>query len=237
MLQVEQIEVRYGEIVAVKEVNLHINRGETVALLGANGAGKSTTLKTISGLLRCTKGKITYEGKPIGGLKPQTIARMGIVHVPEGRRIFPGLSVADNLLLGISNRIKTSRKQIQRDLEYVLSLFPDLLDKLKVQGWSLSGGQQQMLAIARGLMAKPNLLLLDEPSLGLAPLLVQQVFRIIQDINRQGITVLLVEQNAKMALQIASRGYVLESGRTVLEGEADELLTHEGIRTAYLGGR
>jgi branched-chain amino acid transport system ATP-binding protein len=205
-----------------------------VTLLGANGAGKSTTLRAISGLAKPTSGDILFDGKSIVGLGPEAIVRMGISHVPEGRRVFPGLSVKENIMLGASNR-RASTSEISREAEAMFDLFPDIRKFSGALGWTLSGGQLQMVAVARGLMAKPRLLLLDEPSLGLAPVIVQAVFRIISEIRRTT-TVLLVEQNARMGLSVADYGYVLETGRIVLGGKPDELWGNEAIRAAYLGG-
>ncbi|HEY8370312.1 MAG TPA: ABC transporter ATP-binding protein [Thermodesulfobacteriota bacterium] len=236
MLELRDVQAGYGPVTALRGVSLDVGRGEIVALLGANGAGKSTTLRVVSGLIHPSRGRIVFEGRDITRERPETIVRLGIAHVPEGRRIFPGLTVRENLRLGAT--IRSNRAEIAEDTARMFALFPDL-DRLKdALGWQLSGGQQQMLAIARGLMARPRLLLMDEPSLGLAPILVQSVFRTVAEINRTlGTTVLLVEQNASMALRIASRGYVLETGRIVLEGTARDLLENPEVREAYLGGR
>lgn len=235
LLEVKDLVVRYGEIEALRGVSFSVDEGQVVTLLGSNGAGKSTTLRTISGLAAPQAGAIVFDGKPIAGLSSEAIVRMGIAHVPEGRRVFPGLSVRENIMLGASNG-KTPAKDIRREAEAMFDLFPDIRPFADALGWTLSGGQQQMVAVARGLMAKPRLLLLDEPSLGLAPVIVQAVFRIIAEIRRRGTTVLLVEQNARMALKVADRGYVLETGRLVLGGKPDELWGNEAIRDAYLGG-
>lgn len=235
MLKIKGLSTSYGKVQALREVELEVRAGETVALLGANGAGKTTTLKTISGLLRPNHGSIEFLGARIDGAKPESIVRSGLVHVPEGRKIFPGLTVTENLYLGGAVR-NLSMKDMRPDVEYVFSIFPELVRFADKPGWSLSGGQQQMLAIGRGLMAKPKLLLLDEPSLGLAPVIIHQVFKIIRAINAQGTTVLLVEQNAYMALRVASRGYVLENGRTVLCDTSDKLLANSQVQAAYLGG-
>jgi branched-chain amino acid transport system ATP-binding protein len=205
-----------------------------VTLLGANGAGKSTTLRAISGLAKPTAGEILYDGKSIAGLGPEAIVRQGISHVPEGRRVFPGLTVKENIMLGGSNR-RAAQSELSREADAMFDLFPDIRSFAGALGWTLSGGQLQMVAVARGLMAKPRLLLLDEPSLGLAPVIVQAVFRIISEIRRTT-TVLLVEQNARMGLSVADHGYVLETGRIVLGGKPDELWGNEAIRAAYLGG-
>jgi branched-chain amino acid transport system ATP-binding protein len=231
LLDVADIEVRYGAIKALKGVSFTVNEGEIVALLGANGAGKTTTQKTISGMLRPSAGTITYAGTRIDGIPAHELIRLGVCHVPEGRHVFPRMTVAENLDMG-AFRFKTID---QTDLERVLTLFPRLKERLKQQGGTLSGGEQQMLAIARALMGKPRLLLLDEPSMGLAPLIVAQIFEIIREINQQGVTVLLVEQNAAQALALAHRGYVLETGELELEGTGQELLADDRVRAAYLG--
>jgi len=233
VLRLTDIVASYGAIQALSSVSLLVGDGEIIALLGANGAGKSTTLRTISGLLHPSQGTITFQGQRIDRASAESIVRRGIAHVPEGRHIFPGLNVRDNLLLGCSNG-RLPKGEVRAQLDQVMELFPDLRRLSKQLGWSLSGGQQQMLAIGRALMSKPALLLLDEPSLGLAPIIVQQVFSIIRDINRRGATVLLVEQNARMALSIAHRGYVLQTGQLVLEGPAGDLLKDEAVRLAYL---
>ncbi|HWP45643.1 MAG TPA: ABC transporter ATP-binding protein [Candidatus Limnocylindrales bacterium] len=235
MLKVKDIETYYGSIQALKGISLEVNEGEVVTLLGSNGAGKSTTLKTISRLLRPVRGTIEFMGERIDPLKPEVIVQKGIAHVPEGRKIFPGLTVRDNLMLGASGRVGLSKAQIAEEAERMLELFPALKPFADKLGWTLSGGQQQMLAIARGLMAHPKLLLLDEPSLGLAPVLVQEVFHIIRDINTRGTTILLVEQNAFMALKVAHRGYVMETGKIVLHDLATNLLNNEQVKRAYLG--
>ncbi len=235
MLKVEGIETWYGAIQALKGISLEVNEGEIVALLGANGAGKSTTIKTIAGLLRAAKGRIEFEGQDIGRKEPEDIAEMGIACVPEGRHIFPGLTVMDNLMLGTTPRKGARKAGIAEDLERVFALFPILKEFRNRLGWQLSGGQQQMLAIGRGLMAKPKLLFMDEPSLGLAPVLVQEVFKAIKEINTVGTTILLVEQNARMALLIANRGYVLETGKVVLADTSANLLNNEQMRQHYLG--
>ena len=237
LLELRDVAVLYGEIEAVRGVSLTVGAGEVVTLLGSNGAGKSTTLRAISGLAKPASGDILFDGQSIAGLKPEEIVRRGIAHVPEGRRVFPGLSVKENIMLGASNRAGLSTAQIAREADETFDLFPDIRRFSGALGWTLSGGQQQMVAVARGLMAKPRLLLLDEPSLGLAPVIVQAVFAIIAEIRRRGTTVLLVEQNARMGLSVADRGYVLETGRLVLSGAPSELWGNEEIRAAYLGGR
>ncbi|MGD0264602.1 MAG: ABC transporter ATP-binding protein [Candidatus Methylomirabilota bacterium] len=235
MLKVEGIETWYGAIQALKGISLEVEREEIVALLGANGAGKSTTIKTITGLLKPAKGRIEFLGQDITGREAEDIAEAGIACVPEGRRVFAGLSVMDNLMLGTTPRKHASRTEIQRDLDRVFTLFPMLKEFRDRLGWQLSGGQQQMLAIGRGLMTGAKLLLLDEPSLGLAPVLVQEVFKVIKEINTTGTTILLVEQNARMALLIANRGFVLETGRVMLADTATNLLANEEMKAHYLG--
>jgi len=239
MLKLKEIVAHYGPIPALREISIDVQDGEIVTILGANGAGKSTTLRAISGLLKLSSGTIEFDGEDIGQIPPETRVTRGIAHVPEGRRVFPGLTVMDNLLLGASSRShrKNFRREIEDDIENVCSLFPDLKRFSKNLAWTLSGGQQQMLAIARGLMAQPKLLLLDEPSLGLAPVLVEQVFASIKSINQSRTTILLVEQNAHMALEIASRGYVLETGKIVLHDVSANLIADERMKQAYLGGR
>ena len=232
MLKVESIDVAYGEIRALKGVGLEVGRREIVTILGNNGAGKTTTLKTISGLLHPTRGAITLEDESLLDVPPHAIVSRGIAHVPEGRRIFNRLTVRENLMMGAYLR---SDAGVGTDLERVFGLFPRLAERLTQVPGTLSGGEQQMLAIGRALMANPRLLLLDEPSMGLAPVLVEQIFDTISDINRQGMTILLVEQNAAMALSIAHRGYVLETGSIALAGTAAELSENADVRRAYLG--
>ena len=234
LLEIRNLVVRYGEIEALRGVTIAVEEGQVVTLLGANGAGKSTTLRAISGLTKPASGDIIYDGHSIAGLGPEAIVRLGISHVPEGRRVFPGLTVKENIMLGASNR-KVGTAQISREADAMFDLFPDIRKFSSALGWTLSGGQLQMVAVARGLMAKPRLLLLDEPSLGLAPVIVQAVFKIIGEIRRNT-TVLLVEQNARMGLSVADYGYVLETGKIVLGGKPDELWGNEAIRAAYLGG-
>ena len=235
MLDVEQVDIFYGNLQALKQVSLGMKPGEIVTLVGANGAGKSTLLKTISGLIRPSRGSIRCLGKSIEKTSVEKIVAMGVCHVPEGRRIFPGLTVFGNLEVATSSW-RRAGESCQTDLENVYRLFPRLRERKDQLGWSLSGGEQQMLAMGRALMARPRLLLLDEPSLGLAPRLVQSVIDVIRRINEQGVTVLLVEQNAHTALQIAHRGYVLELGRVVLSGVAADLMKDERVKKAYLGG-
>ncbi len=234
MLEVKNLHVYYGAIHALKGISFHLEEGEIVALIGANGAGKSTTLNSISGLQRPKVGEIIFEGENLAQVPPQLIVRKHIIQVPEGRKIFSKLTVMENLELGALT--VNDKTQFQKDVEAVYVRFPRLKERYKQLGGTLSGGEQQMLAIARGLMAHPRLLLLDEPSMGLSPILVEQIFDIIQDINKQGTSILLVEQNAQMALSIANRGYVMETGRIVLEGAADELMQDPMVVSAYLGG-
>ncbi len=221
----------------MRGLSFSVGTGEVVILLGSNGAGKSTTMKAISGLVRPIAGTILLEGQPLEGLKPEAIVRLGVAHVPEGRRVFPGLTVRENIILGASNRSGLAKRDLRDNVEAMFDLFPDSRRFGDALGWTLSGGQLQMVALARGQMAKPRILLLDEPSLGLAPVIVQAVFAIIAEVRRRGTTVLLVEQNARMGLSVADRGYVLETGRLVLEGEPHTLWTNDEIRSAYLGGR
>jgi len=220
----------------VHGLSLAVDAGEVVALLGGNGAGKSTTLRAISGLLKPAAGDVVFDGKSIIALGPEAIVRLGIAHVPEGRRVFPGLSARENIMLGASNRGRIAKARLIRESDEMFDLFPDIRPFADALGWTLSGGQQQMVAVARGLMARPRLLLLDEPSLGLAPVIVQKVFSIIAEIQRRGTTVLLVEQNARMALSVADRGYVLETGRLAVSGKPAELWSNDAVRAAYLGG-
>ncbi|HXX13142.1 MAG TPA: ABC transporter ATP-binding protein [Burkholderiales bacterium] len=236
MLELKNVSSAYGSVEALRGVSLHVDKGEIVTLLGANGAGKSTTLRTISGLIRPTSGEIWFDGQRIDTVSPEQIARMGISHVPEGRRIFPGLTVKENIMLGSTGRGRLSRQAMAEGVEEMFGIFPDIKRFADALGWTLSGGQQQMLAVARGLMAKPKLLLLDEPSLGLAPVIVQQLFATIREIHALGTTILLVEQNAHMALSVAARGYVLETGNMTVEGTTAQLLDNEEVRAAYLGG-
>ena len=234
MLDIKDINVYYGAIHAIKGISLTVNEGEIVTLIGANGAGKSTTLRTISGLLKPKTGSITFLGKEIGGMAANKIVREGISQVPEGRRIFAEMSVLENLELGAF--IRSDADGIAADMEMVFKRFPRLQERRAQPAGTLSGGEQQMLAMGRALMSRPKMLLLDEPSMGLAPLLIREIFSIIEDINAAGTTVLLVEQNANMALSIANRAYVLETGRITLSGDAKELAASEEIRKAYLGG-
>ncbi len=237
LLSLDGLTVRYGEIEALHGLTLSVEAGEVVTLLGANGAGKSTTLRAISGLQKPAAGEVVFDGKSITGLSPEVVVKLGIAHVPEGRRIFPGLSARENIMLGASNRGRIAKPALIRESDEMFDLFPDIRPFADALGWTLSGGQQQMVAVARGLMARPRLLLLDEPSLGLAPVIVQKVFAIIGEIRRRGTTVLLVEQNARMALSVADRGYVLETGRLAVSGKPAELWSNDEVRAAYLGGR
>lgn len=233
MLTLDNINVAYGEVQALWDVSLQVKQGEIVALVGSNGAGKTTTLKTISGLLHPSVGNITFEHKPIQRAAPHEIVALGIAHIPEGRRLWANMSVRENLEMGAyPQRARAVRTQTMAD---VLKLFPRLAERSHQLAGTLSGGEQQMLAIARGLLSKPKLLMLDEPSLGLAPVLVKEVFNIVQQINQEGVTIMLVEQNTQNALAIATRGYVLETGRVVLSGSGQELLNNPQVREAYLG--
>jgi len=231
LLQVEDIEVRYGAIRALKGVSFEVTEGEVVALLGANGAGKTTTQKTVSGMLQPALGQILFDGERIDGIPAHKLISMGICHVPEGRRVFPRMTVQENLEMG-AFRFKRPDTAV---FKHVLELFPRLGERIKQHAGTLSGGEQQMLAIGRALMGKPRLLLLDEPSMGLAPLIVKQIFDIVREINSSGVTVLIVEQNAAQALGLANRGYVLETGEIVLTGTGRELLADDRVRAAYLG--
>ncbi|MBO2536361.1 ABC transporter ATP-binding protein [Rummeliibacillus suwonensis] len=234
MLKVNSIDVFYGNIQALKGVSLEVNEGEIVTLIGANGAGKSTLLKTLSGLLKPKKGTIEYLGQSIAGKPAQSIVKAGISHVPEGRRVFANMTVEDNLDLGAY--LRNDRAEIAKDKERVFNIFPILLERRKQLSGTLSGGEQQMLAMGRAIMAKPKLLLLDEPSMGLAPIMVKTIFNTIEEIRKEGTTILLVEQNAHMALSIADRAYVIETGKVVLSGTAKELQETEQVKAAYLGG-
>lgn len=233
MLELKDITVHYEKAIALKGVSLEVPERGFVALIGANGAGKSTILRTISGIKKLTTGEIRFQGKRIDGLSPTEIVRMGIVHVPEGRMLFPEMTVLENLYLGAY--LEKDKREIKRFLEQVFTLFPILEQRQKQIAGSLSGGEQQMLALGRGLMAKPKLLLLDEPSLGLAPLITREIMELLSEINQRGISVLLVEQNAYDALKLAHWGYVLETGNLVMDGEASKLLNDENVKKAYLG--
>ena len=233
MLQLEGVSTFYGNIQALHDVSLNIRQGEIVTLIGANGAGKSTTLMSICGCTPPRSGEILFENQPIQRMKADRIVRMGISQVPEGRLIFPDMTVMENLDLGAF--LRDDREGIRRDLDYVFSLFPILAERRRQTGGTLSGGEQQMLAISRALMARPRLLLLDEPSLGLAPIIIAQIFDIVRKVNESGTTVFLVEQNANQALKIAHRAYVMENGRVTLEGPVETLLANEDVKKAYLG--
>jgi len=234
MLNVKNLHVHYGAIHALQGVSFNLNEGEIVALIGSNGAGKSTLLNTISGILQATEGEITYFDEVITNMPAQNIVKKGIIQVPEGRKIFPSMSVTENLEMGAFSL--GSRKQIPDKIDMMFEKFPLLKGKEKQLGGTLSGGEQQMLAIGRGLMAEPKLMLMDEPSMGLAPVLVEQIFDVIEEINQQGTSILLVEQNAQMALSIAHRAYVLETGKIVLKGKANEVMQNPMVIEAYLGG-
>lgn len=234
MLQVKDLKVSYGMIEAIKGINFEVNQGEIVSLIGSNGAGKSTTLRTISGIKPAKSGQILYEGQDILKSNAMKIVKAGISQVPEGRHVFKGMSVKENLLMGAYTR--KDRDGLKEDMEKSFEYFPIIKERLNQDAATLSGGEQQMVAMARALMAKPKLLLLDEPSMGLAPLFIQQIFNIIEEINAAGTTVLLIEQNAKQALSISDRAYVMETGKILLSGTGQELLTSEKVQEAYLGG-
>ena len=233
MLEVQNINVYYGNIHAIRDISFSVNDGEIVTLIGANGAGKSTILKSVSGLLRSKTGDITFNGKSIRSTAPHKIVELGIAHVPEGRRVFSQMTVEENLEMGA---FTAQRESLEGSLENVFTRFPRLKERRKQIAGTLSGGEQQMLAMGRGLMSHPKLMMLDEPSMGLAPILVEQIFEIIQELNKAGTTILLVEQNALMALSIATRGYVLETGKIVLHAPSNELLSNDAVQKAYLGG-
>jgi len=233
LLAIENLSVHYGAIRALHGISIAVEAGEIVTLIGANGAGKSTTLRAVSALCRCSDGSITFDGRSLAGLKPHQVLRLGLAQVPEGRGIFPNLTVDENLDLGAF--VRKDAKEVARDRERIFDLFPRLRERLAQRAGTLSGGEQQMLAIGRALLARPRLLLMDEPSLGLAPQLVQTIFRIIREINASGTTIFLVEQNAHMALQVAHRAYVLEVGRVVMSGDAKQLAASDEVRKAYLG--
>ena len=233
MLRIENLDFSYGDLQVLWGLSLEVKQGEIVTVLGANGAGKSTTLKNVSRLVRPSAGSITFEGKDLGKLESHQVVELGVVQVPEGRRIFPEMTVLENLRMG--SFIKSTRPDRQRNIERAFTLFPRLAERQKQLGGTLSGGEQQMLAIGRGLMTNPRLMLLDEPSLGLSPLFVKNIFEIIKEINRQGTTILLVEQNVFQSLRISHRAYVLETGRVVLSGTGEELLGNEHVKKAFLG--
>ena len=235
MLEVKNLVVNYAAITALHGVSLQIHQGDIVTLIGANGAGKTTTLKAISGLLKCRSGEVLFQGRNISNARPHQIVKLGISQVPEGRMIFANLTVLENLQMGAY--LRTDRTAIRNEMDYVFSIFPRLRERLKQSGGTLSGGEQQMLAIGRALMSRPKFLMLDEPSLGIAPLLVKTIFEKIVEINRQhGITILLVEQNANLALEISRYGYVLETGRIILQDQSPALRQNPQVRSAYLGG-
>ncbi len=234
MLEVKDLEVYYGAIHAIKKVSFEVSEGEIVTLIGANGAGKTTILHAVSGLVKPKEGSIEFCGENLVATKPYRITGMGLAQVPEGRRIFSRMTVKENLEMGAYSR--TDTEGIRRDYEYVMKILPRLQERRKQMAGTLSGGEQQMLAMGRALMAKPKMLLLDEPSMGLSPLLVQEIFKTIREINKNGVTVLLVEQNARMALDVASRAYVLETGKVAMQGDAKELAHNEEVKKAYLGG-
>jgi branched-chain amino acid transport system ATP-binding protein len=233
MLEMVDVNVYYGAVHALKGISIKVNQGEIVTLIGANGAGKSTTLKTVSGVLKPKVGKVIFEGNDLTKVKASDMVKLGMSHVPEGRRIFSTMSIMENLEMGAYSR--NDKAEIKKDYEKIFETFPRLLERKSQMAGTLSGGEQQMLAIGRALMSRPKLLLLDEPSMGLAPLVVKQIFSIIEDINKRGTTVLLVEQNASMALQIAHRAYVIQNGHVEMEGNASELLNDESVKNAYLG--
>ncbi len=233
MLNVSNLYVSYGAIQAIKGISLSVNPGEIVSLIGANGAGKTTTLHTISGLKKAQEGTVELEGVNLLTTEPHKILSLGMAHVPEGRHIFASLTVEENLMMG--SYIRKDKEKIKKDMDDIYALFPRLGERRSQAAGTLSGGEQQMLAMGRAIMGKPRLLLLDEPSMGLSPLYVKEIFKIIEDLNRNGMTILLVEQNAKMALSISNRAYVLETGRIVMEGEGEKLLQNDQVRKAYLG--
>jgi branched-chain amino acid transport system ATP-binding protein len=234
LLEIEGLDAAYGRIRALQDVTLHVDQGEIVTLIGANGAGKTTTLRSISGLIRPTKGSIRFDGQDLLKLSPDEIVKLGISHSPEGRRVFARMTIRENLELGAYTR--ASKAEIEEDFETVFATFPRLKERITQKAGTLSGGEQQMLAIGRALMSRPRVLLLDEPSLGLSPILVQTIFKVIKDINARGTTVLLIEQNARQALSIAARGYVLEVGKIAFADSAKNLMSSEAVRAAYLGG-
>ena len=236
MLKLEKVNTYYGRVQALRGVSLEVNQGEIVAVIGPNGAGKTTLMNTISGMLPARSGKITLDGQPVTGLSPEKIVRLGISHISERRQVFTTMSVLDNLILGAYHRYRRDGKaEIERDLEFVFEIFPRLKNRVKQAAGTLSGGEQQMLALGRGWMTKPKLLLMDEPSLGLAPLLVKDIFRVSAQLRDRGMTILMVEQNARAALELADRAYVMESGQVVLEGVAAQLAADERVQAAYLG--
>ena len=238
MLRLENVNTYYGRIQALRDVSLQVTEGEIISIIGPNGAGKTTLLNTISGMVPAHSGQITFDGQPIAKLSPERIVRMGISQVPERRQVFSTMSVLDNLILGAYHRHRRDGKGvIERDLEFVFETFPRLKDRVNQSAGTLSGGEQQMLALGRGWMARPKLLLMDEPSLGLAPLVTREIFRVSGELRKRGMTILLVEQNARAALELADRAYVMESGRVALEGTTAQLTADEQVQTVYLGRR
>ncbi len=238
MLKLEKVNTYYGRIQALRDVSLEVSEGEIVAVIGSNGAGKTTLLNTISGMIPARNGQIIFNGQPITALSPEKVVRLGISQVPERRQVFGTMSVLDNLILGAYHRHRRDGKEvIERDLEFVFEIFPRLKDRVQQMAGTLSGGEQQMLALGRGWMAKPKLLLMDEPSLGLAPLVTREIFRVSGELRERGMTILLVEQNARAALELADRAYVMESGRVALEGTTAQLAADERVQTVYLGQR
>ena len=235
LLELKDVHVRYGVIEAVRGISLSVGEGEVVTLIGGNGAGKTTTLRSISMVHPPAQGQVLFKGEDITGMKSHDVVAKGIVQVPEGRHIFPNMSVAENMEMGAFQRRKATKQELHSDLDHIFELFPRIKERRKQLGGTLSGGEQQMLAIGRALMAKPQLLMLDEPSMGLAPQVVERVFEVIAEVNKEGIPVLLIEQNAQMALGAARRGYVIETGEIVLEDDADKLLGNDQVRKAYLG--
>jgi len=236
VLELKNVWVKYGQKAAVRNLSLSVQKGAFITILGANGAGKTTTINAISGIVKVnsSQGEILYKGEAINGLQPERIASMGLVQIPEGRKLFPFMTVKENLQIGAY--LKKNKRAVRQSMDKVFALFPDLKDKINAESRALSGGQQQMLAIARGLMADPEMLLLDEPSLGLSPLLRQMLAEVVKEIHRDGVTLVLVEQNARLGLMLASYGYVLENGELVLEGKTTDLINDEKITKAYLGG-
>lgn len=235
MLKLASIHTSYNNIKALKGIDIEVNKGEIVCLIGSNGAGKTTTLLTISGILKPTSGDIIFEGESLKNIAPHNIVNKGICHVPEGRRIFPRLTVLENLEMGAYTKVRSQKSEVRNNMEMVFVLFPILKERKNQMGGTLSGGEQQMLAIGRALMANPKLLLLDEPSLGLAPIMANKIFKTIKEVNEEGVTILLVEQNAKAALRLSNRGYVLENGMIKLHGSGEDLLHDENVKKAYLG--
>ncbi|MGA2546592.1 MAG: ABC transporter ATP-binding protein [Rectinemataceae bacterium] len=235
MLRIDNVSVNYGHVIALTDISIHVDENEIITLIGGNGAGKTTTLMAVSNLVGKSGGTITYKNRDISAMPPHEIVKMGVCHVPEGRRVFPALSVKDNLLAGTVGNPRSSKADIERLYDEVYALFPVLGKRMNQNGGSLSGGEQQMLAIARGLMMEPDLIMLDEPSLGLAPIIVEGIFELILKIKRKGKTILLIEQNAAMALQLADRGYVLANGRIVISGTGKELLENDEVKRVYLG--